>query len=243
MASPTKMTTNPDVVPLPVPADDIPLLYEDEEEEEMDMGESNPHTVTTMILRCGVKAHLAAQTQYQVFTNLNLYYSAKDLGAYVSPDLMVVVPPAPLPEETSSYRIGEEGPAPVLTMEVLSERSAQQSDLNKKVTVYAKLGVAEYILVDVTGRFLAQRLLLKRLQPDGTWKDEQDPDGGVTSVLGFRLIIDADGRLRVLHAATGKRYVRPEEADAAVEQAQTRVRDLEAELERLRQLLQNRPNP
>ncbi len=149
---------------------------------------------------------------------------------------MVVTPFVPLGENVSSYRIGKEGPAPEVTVEVLSERSAQQRDLAEKTKVYAQLGVAEYIVVDVTGVFLPQRLLLKRLQADRTWKDEQDPDGGVTSRLGFRLIIDADGWLRVIDTATGKRYARPDEAESQAE----RVRELEAELARLRQMLQEK---
>jgi hypothetical protein len=83
--------------------------------------------------------------------------------------------------------------------------------------------VSEYILIDISGRFLPQRLLLKRLQLDKSWKDEQDSDGGVTSHLGFRLIIDKDHRLRVIDAASGKAYIRPDEAEQ-------RVRELEAEL-------------
>jgi hypothetical protein len=164
---------------------------------------------------------------------------------------MVVAPFRPLEESLSSYEIGKQGPVPLLTAEILSERSAQQKDLGEKMTLYARLGVAEYILVDMTGRFLPQRLLLKRLQADGTWKDEQDPDGGVTSRLGFRLILDADGRLRVLDAATGKRYVRPDEAEGVAEaqrqaeearhqaeearrQAEARIQELEAELARVK---------
>jgi hypothetical protein len=195
---------------------------------------------------------------------MNLYYLAEDAGGrlpYVSPDTMVVKPFRPLPETVRSYQIDKDGPAPLLTMEILSERSAQQRDREEKVVLYALLGVAEYILVDVTGQFLPQRLLLKRLQPDQTWRDEQDPDGGVTSQLGFRLLIEADGQLRVMHALTGERYVRPfeaqeesrarqaeaaaREAEAAAReveaearrQAEARVRELEAELARLRKLV------
>src|SRR5437660_4167104 len=99
---------------------------------------------------------------------------------------MVVRPYQLLDEIVRSYTIGKDGPAPVLTAEVLSERSAQQRDLQEKMVVYARLGVAEYIVVDESGKHLPARLLLKRLQNDGTYKDEQDSDGGVTSKLGFR---------------------------------------------------------
>jgi hypothetical protein len=80
-------------------------------------------------------------------------------------------------------------------------------------------------------------LQLKRLRRDRTWKDEQDADGGVTSKLGFRFIIDADGRLRVTDSLTGGPYPRPDEAQAealARRRAEERVRALEEELARLR---------
>jgi len=145
----------------------------------------------------------------------------------------LVKPFYPLSEDVSSYEVGKDGPAPELTIEVLSERSAQQRDLAEKLTVYAKLGVKEYFLVDPSGRFLAQKLLLKRLQPDKTWSDEQDDDGGLSSAFGFRLTLDSAGRVQVQDAATGRAYVRPTEAEQ-------RVRDLEAEVARLRQALEKK---
>ena len=239
MTNPT--TSPPDFVknPQPILYRDLPLLYEDEEEP--DLGETNPHVIAEEIIRNGLKAHLVGQPSLRVFSNMNLYYSPQDLRAYVSPDTMVV--PCQAGYEISSYRIGKDGPAPILVAEILSERSAQQRDLSEKVELYAHLGVAEYILADVTGKFLPQRLLLKRLQPDQTWKDEQDPDGGITSQLGFRLVTEPDGLLRVLDAVTGKRYIRPEEAETRRRQAEERIRELEAELARLRASKTESENP
>ena len=118
-------------------------------------------------------------------------------------------------------------PRPLFVTEVLSERTFQQRDLTDKPLIYAKLRVPEYAIVDVSGQFLSVRLLLKVLQPDGAWKDVRDPDGGITSRLGFRIVIDPDGQLRIHDAVTGNAYLRPDEA------AQ-RIRVLEAELAKLR---------
>jgi hypothetical protein len=166
----------------------------------------------------------------------------------VSPDVLVVNPSGPLPDGLRSYRVGATGPAPVLAVEVLSRRSFQQQDLTNKPVIYAELGVAEYLLVDVTGEFLPEQLLIKRLQDDATWVDEQDADGGVTSALGFRVVLDPDGQVRVLDAAAGRAYPRPVEAyllaqaeaearraaEEARRAAEDRARQLEAELARLR---------
>ena len=96
---------------------------------------------------------------------------------------------------------------------VLSARSAQQGDVTTKFELYAKLGIPEVLLVDPSGRWLSQRLLRIQFQASGGHHNDQDADGGVTSELGFRLILDADGQLRVLDAVTGYRYRRPEEAE------------------------------
>jgi Uma2 family endonuclease len=170
----SRTTSLADLRPFPVIEDGLPLLYEDEEEG--DMGDASWHKDAVDIALYGVKAHLRDRPELQVFANLNLYYSTRDSDAYVSPDLMVVEPDA-VDEDLPSYRIGENGPAPLVVAEVLSERTAQQGDLREKLRIYAGLGIREYLLIDLTGRFLPERLQLKRLRRDRTWKDEQDADG------------------------------------------------------------------
>lgn len=224
--------------------ENLPLLREDDPEWEM--GETNWHAVLMHIIRYGVAAHLSGLPQYRVFSNMNLHYQPRFPCLFVSPDVMVVTPSVPEPDDLRSYRIGRDGPMPELTAEVLSEETAEEGDLDTKVFIYAMSGVAEYILVDECGRFVPQRLRLKRLQPDRSWADEHDADGGVTSQLGFRLIWDADRRLRVVDARTGERYARPDEAHAealARRKAEQRVQDLEAELNRLRSATQEQPGP
>ncbi|MBI4768993.1 MAG: Uma2 family endonuclease [Chloroflexi bacterium] len=211
----------------PVIAIDLPVLYEDEGLDEM--GDNTLHTEIDRIIYAGLLAHLADRPDHHLFANLNLHYHRLDREAYVSPDEMVVVADFPPGPDIGSYRVGETGPPPVLVVEVLSERTYQQQDLSPtgKPVVYGDTGVPEYILVDVRGEFLPERLLLKRLVAGGrdargrpVWRDEQDPDGGVTSRLGFRLLIEEDGLIRVVDAASGRRYLRPAEAEAARRQAE-----------------------
>lgn len=226
---------------LPVIAIDLPVLYEDEGQEEM--GEHTVHTLTDRIIYLGLQAHLAGRLNHHLFSNLNLHYHPIDPDAYVSPDEMVVVADLPPDPSMGSYRVGETGPAPVLVVEVLSKRTYQQQDISPtgKPVIYAELGVAEYILVDVTGEFLPQRLLLKRLIPDvldeegrPIWQDEQDSDGGVTSQLGFRLVLEDDGQVRVVDTGSGRRYLRPSEVEATRQALADEVARLRAELARLR---------
>ncbi len=227
MRGASRTTSSNGLRPFPIVTEGIPLLHEDDEEG--NMGESTVHTDSTDIAFYGIKGHLVDRPELQVCSNLNLYYSEEDPTAYVSPDVMVMEPEE-VNENIASYRLGADGPAPLVVGEVLSERTAQQGDLGDKLRVYAQLGIREYLLIDVTGRFLPERLLLKRLRRNRTWKDEQDPDGGITSKLGFRVVIEEDGQLRMIDTKTGERYPRPGEAQAMVD----KVRALEEEVARLR---------
>lgn len=216
----------------PLPRD-IPILYEDEEEG--DMGESIYHVLADQILHVCLSAHVRETLPGgQVFSNLNLHYldgpphPVTGSAPYISPDNMIAVPFQPMPERTDSYKIGKDGPPPLAAFEILSARSAQQRDLKEKLVVYRKLKVPEYFLVDDVGLFLPGRLLLKRLGADGEYHDEVDPDGGVTSQLGFRLVYRPNG-LWVRNAITGHWYIRPLEAEQAVRQAEeAREREEEA---------------
>jgi Uma2 family endonuclease len=219
----------------------MPLLFG---EEDLEMGESSLHTRTCNALLYGLEFHLADRPQTRVFSNLNLYYSDEDPTGYLSPDLMVVRPSRRLPRNIASFRIGHEGPAPLLVAEVLSFRTYHQGDLTSKPVLYASLGIPEYLLIDVTGELLPRRLLILRRRDDGFWDEDRDADGGITSRLGFRVVLEEDGQLRVVDAKTGKRYARPEEAqqatDACAAEAQARqhqaqrLRQLETEIKRLR---------
>jgi Uma2 family endonuclease len=209
----------------PVAPDGLPTLFEDEGQDEM--GETSRHRAANDIFFYGVRAHLAGRPEFAVLSNMNLYYRPRPNKSHVSPDVMVVRPPERLPRNLKSYRLGPKRPAPVLTMEVLSLRSYQQQDLSNKPVLYRRLGVAEYLLIDTTGELLAERLLIRRATGHDDWVECRDPDGGISSDLGFRVVIEPDGELRVLDAATGHRYPRPDEADH-------RIRELEAELARLK---------
>jgi Uma2 family endonuclease len=229
--------------------DDIPILYEDEEE---DMGESNPHAWANLILfGCLLPLLGKRRPDYQAFANLNCYYEgrrSKKTGRKpnFASDLMIARPFVKLPLDTPSYTIGEDGPAPTTAFEVLSKRTAEDRDLKKKLELYRKLKIQEYILVDLMGVYLKQKIQLKVLQPSGRWKNVKDSDGGLTSQLGFRLIIDETDPygLFVVDAMTGIRCVRPHEAadesearhlaEERAKAAEERLEALQAEMVRSR---------
>jgi hypothetical protein len=212
-------------------------------DEEDVVGDSTLHTRTCEIPGFGLDFHFRGRPTVRVFRDLNVYYSTEKPRLFVAPDAMVVETPQPLPTDLPSYTLGQDGPAPLVTAEVLSPRTFKKEDLEKQPALYEALGVQEYILIDVSGELMPERLVLMR-HKDGVWVKMQDADRGVTSQLGFRLIIDPDGDLRVVDALTNKPYPRPLEAILAAEQlaaeaeerrqAEARIGALEEELARLR---------
>ncbi len=110
---------------------DMPWACHDEESE---MGESTVHTLSAGILLYSLTFHFAPRTGFRIFANLNLHFSQAHPNLFITPDVMVVRPRQPLPERLPSYRIGEQGPPPLLVGEVLSPphvsggRSGPQAD-------------------------------------------------------------------------------------------------------------------
>src|SRR5580700_558455 len=108
---------------LPTLAVELPALFEDDGQEHM--GETVAHTHAAHTAYAGLLAHFADKTEYRVFANLSLYYHPINRAAYVSPDSMVVCPSRPLDHDIASYRVGHDGPAPLMVVEVLGRRSLQ----------------------------------------------------------------------------------------------------------------------
>jgi len=204
----------------------MPIVYEDADQ--FDEEEALPPYSTGEMLCYGIAAHLAGRSEFQALPHVELH-DAGDPGTIASPDAMVVRPDARLPDNLRVYRVDKHGPPPLLTIEVLSA----PIDLASQTRNYARIGVAEHILVDLAGVFMPERmrLLLRQLGPDGNWHDERDHDGGVTSALGFRVVIEDDGQVRVIDRSTGHRYLRPDEADRRL------GGDLDAQVSWLKEML------
>jgi Uma2 family endonuclease len=201
---------------LPALAIDLPVLFENEGQEHM--GETAAHTHAAHTAFAGLAAHFADKPEYRVFANLSLYYHPINRAAYVSPDVMVVCPARPLGDDIASYRIGHDGPPPLLVVEVLGRRSLQQQDLTLKPIVYAQIGVKELLFVDTTGEIMPERLRLRRLQlRDETWLDvPPDAKGALMSAFNFSVIIEADKKVRFSNPAIKQPYPRLEETHNVV---------------------------
>lgn len=244
-----KATLKPGENPLPPIFAGIPVIYEDDEHEDILMGENVGHYAAGGLLFYCLQSHLKRHhPDLFVSCNLNCYYLAKPTSKktgrkpYFSADAMIVRAGLAGTKPTS-YTIGKDGPPPYFVCEILSQLSGTIRDPIEKPEIYANLGVAEYLLIDELGRFLPQPLLLKKLRDDRTWEDSLDDDGGVTSQLGFRII--HDGKLRVIDSATGKPYVRPGDAEDEVENLEREKQAIEREkqsVERKARTIERRNN-
>ena len=158
-----------------------------------------------------------------------------------SPDVAVI--PGYRPRETppTSFDVVEEGTRPCLVLEVVSSSDAElwRNDHEKKVEIYRRAGIPEYVLLDPPRPATQNRLLLTghRLGRDGCYRDiEPDGEGRLLSETTQLLFgVDPDGRnLFILDAATGRRLQTSEDLRTALKAEAEARRAAEAENARLR---------
>jgi Uma2 family endonuclease len=174
-----------------------------------------------------LKLFFAGQRVY-VSGNLLIYYVEGDPKKSIAPDAFVVKDCDP--GRRRIYKLWEQGKPPNFVLETTSS-TTRREDRNKKMRVYAQMGVAEYFLYDPLGDWLDPPLQGYRLEAGQYLRLEADKDGGITSQrlgLIFRL---EEGHLVLFNPATEQRLQTAEERAL---QAEARAKALEQELARLR---------
>jgi Uma2 family endonuclease len=195
------------------------------------MGETDVHIDALIYLREALRDYFRDDPQMYVAGNMLLYYEEGNPAACVAPDVFVAQGVAK--GERRTYRLWEEGQAPVVVFEITS-RGSRLEDLGTKRAIYAMLGVREYFLYDPLGEYLRPPLQGYRLQEGEYQRISPGSEAGLTSqALGLELRVE-DGRLRILNPATGERLLTPAEALVARRTEAAARRTAEAELERLR---------
>ena len=168
------------------------------------------------------------------------------------PDLLIAFGVSPADYRASNgYIVSEQGKPPDFVLEVASESTAE-ADVGAKRDYYAELGIPEYWRFDETGEFYGTRLAGDRLV-NGEYQPMviEDLPGGVLQGYSAALNLNLrweDGQLVWHDPATRQRIVTldderqarlSEQARADNEQqqriqAEARIQQLEAELDRLR---------
>ena len=137
----------------------------------------------------------------------------------------------------NGYVISEVGKPPDLVLEVGSESTGRR-DYTDKRERYAGYGVGEYWRFDPSGGEYHDAPLGADTLRDGKYESIEivsESDGrhwGYSEVLGLEIWWD-DGELRFREPVTGEFLLNPEESQDALESAERRIAELEAELQRL----------
>jgi Uma2 family endonuclease len=199
--------------------------------------QSDPHSIVTNALYELLKRSFAP-LDVTVFSDMKIEWGIPDLPG-PSPDVMVV---RGLPQRKGRtiYRVAEEGVLPCLVIEVASFSDAEvyNNDHVKKVEIYQRAGVPEYLIADPP--FPPEdRLALTgyRMAPDGRYRRiKPDSQGRLHSeTTGLFFAPSEDGQtVRVGDAATGEWLRTPGEEKAAREAAEAENARLRAEIDRLK---------
>src|SRR5262249_26300187 len=151
-------------------------------------------------LREALQDVFAGCADVYVASNMILYYEQGNPSARRDPDVLVARGVGK--HLRRSFRTWEENAVPRVLFEISSEATWRE-DLEDKRELYARLGVAEYILFDPEARFLDPPLQGFWLEQGVSVPIQPAADGSLLSVeLGLRLIAEG-GMLRLLDARTG----------------------------------------
>jgi len=167
-----------------------------------------------------------------------LVHFRDDIGEWKSlaPDIMVVK--GVEKRDRTSYVIDDEGKAPDLIIELISQKTKVE-DFGNKWVIYAGWGVKEYFLFDPTGELASSSLCVFRLKDNAY---DCVPTRGShlhSEALDLDLVVEK-GKLRFYNPRTGQYLLTHEEAEAARRTAERKAATAEAELARLREELAKR---
>jgi len=198
------------------------------------------HDETSAEIKALLRSFFWHQPDVRVFHDLKHLFGP-GLSA-PSPDVSVVRglrDPAPL----DSLDVVKEGVRPSLVIEVVSPMSARvrQTDLNKKVKLYERVGIPEYLIVDSTRKRFEGRhrftLLGYRLDSTGRYQPVAPDDQGclLSEQTGVLFQVGPTGdRVLLFEAATGRRLLNALEQEERAEREAERAARAEVENARLR---------
>ena len=184
----------------------------------------------------------------------NLIYDSGVPGSVVAPDCFVVfgVDARTVKLHRRSYRIDEWGVVPSFVLEVASESTAAR-DLGEKRRMYERMGVEEYWRLDKDGQYYGEPLIGERLvageyQRLDLHREANGDSWSRSQVLGldfYHRVEEGVGRFLLRDSLTGEwlNFLGDERRARIAERAalEARNRELEAEVERLRQQLPPTP--
>jgi Uma2 family endonuclease len=218
----------------------IPLTPEDLLDPELgdEVTQSGPHFNTLLLLANLLRGHFEAHDDVLVAGDMKIFWGIPGL-ANPSPDI-AVIPGVRRKDDPDrgSFNVLKEGARPSLIIEVVPalDSELRPNDYEKKVEIYRRAGVPEYLILDPPTLATKGLLLLTgyRLGNDGRYRRiEPDSDGSLLSeTTALRFGVEEDGKtLVILNDETGERLSSPDER---ARNAEAEVAQLRAELEQLK---------
>jgi len=210
----------------------IPLTPEDLLDPELgdEVTQSGPHFNFLLLLANLLRGHFESRDDVLVAGDMKIFWGIPGLPN-PAPDIAVIPGVRRRDDpDRGSFDVVKEGARPSLIIEVVSslDSEVRRNDYEKKVEIYRRAGVPEYLILDPPTSATKGLLLLTgyRLGNDGRYRRiEPDSEGRLlskTTGLGFG--VEGDGKtLAILNAETGERLSSPAE----------RIRNAEAEVARL----------
>lgn len=215
------------------------------------MGETDLHR-NWMVRIIDILQHRYRGQQVYVSGDLLLYYEEGNPKKFFVPDVFVVLDCPPGLRRT--FKVWEEGKVPSTIFEVTS-RSTKREDQGRKPQAFARIGVPEYFLYDPTSDYLDPPVRGFRLSGREYVPIEPDDTGALVSEqLQIAMRLEGD-QLALYDQASGERLLMEAEAEraafereraaskrerAAFERESAARQAAEAELQRLRKLLDER---
>ncbi len=225
------METSPNALSLPYAPTETADLYP--ESDGKPMAETDLHIDEIFRMRQILRAYFAEMLDVYVSGNLMMYYEEGTPSKAVSPDMLVAFGVGKKARRT--YKIWEEGKPPDFVVE-FSSKGPVQNDLDRKMKLYARLGISEYFLYDVDRRYLPTPLMGFRLTGGEYVEISPNADGGVPSqILGldFHLLANSFG---IYNPGVGEWLQTPAEAaETRAERAEAEAAHLREELARLKE--------
>lgn len=167
------------------------------------MAETDIHRDEMVYVIEGLRSHFRDAPDVYVSGNILLYYIEGDPRSSVSPDVLVAKGLSHAKERRDVYKLWEEGQSPSWVIEVTS-RSTRLEDLERKKSLYQRLGIEEYFLYDPRNEYLDPPLQGYRLSGGRYQPISPEPNGSLVSqVLDMVLSWDESG-LQLVDARTGE---------------------------------------
>ena len=222
---------------MPYAPTDTADLYPDTDGQPM--AASDLHLEILIRLLQALRAYFSERPEVYVSGDILTYYVEGNPRAVCAPDVLVTFGIGQ--KQRHTYKVWEEGKAPDFVME-FSSKTTYQNDLTDKMTLYAGLGIPNYLLYDAEALYLPSPLMGFQLVKGVYVPIPPGVDGSIHSdILGLDFHI-RERRLEV-YDPVGEQWLqtpaetaeaRAETAEARAETAEAEVARLQAELERLK---------